>query len=203
MSRIALLTALVAWAATAHAAPETYVIDNSRTMANFSFSYLGMSRQTHRFDRTQGRVVLDHANKTGSAEVVIDASSINTGIALFNSRMQSADFFDTARHPVITFKSGSMTLAGAQPSLSGDLTIKGITRPVTLAVTRFKCGPQPLDNGDTCLANATVTIKRADFNMGKYSFLASNDVTLSLTIGAVRQPLIHLASRDLAPHPAQ
>ncbi|MGA9164066.1 MAG: YceI family protein [Thiobacillus sp.] len=195
MKRLALLTALVAFAASAQAAPETYVIDNSQTVANFSFSYLGMSNRTHKFDKTSGKVVFDRDAKTGSAEVTIDAASINTGIALFNSQMQSADFFDAANYPVITFKSSNMTLDGEQMSLAGNLTIKGVTKPVTLAVTRFKCASNPDFQGDVCLANATVTIKRSDFNMGKYAFLASNDVTLSLTIGAVRESAVQLASR--------
>lgn len=195
MKRLALLTALVAFTASVQAAPETYVIDNSQTVANFSFSYLGMSNKTHKFDKTSGKVVFDREAKTGSAEVTIDAASINTGIALFNSQMQSADFFDAANYPVITFKSSNMSLDGEQMSLAGDLTIKGVTKPVTLAVTRFKCNSGAALQSDVCLANATVTIKRSEFNMGKYAFLASNDVTLSLTIGAVREQAVQLASR--------
>jgi len=195
MKRLALLTALVAFTASVQAAPETYVIDNSQTVANFSFSYLGMSNKTHKFDKTSGKVVFDREAKTGSAEVTIDAASINTGIALFNSQMQSADFFDAANYPVITFKSSNMSLDGEQMSLAGDLTIKGVTKPVTLAVTRFKCSSGAALQSDVCLANATVTIKRSEFNMGKYAFLASNDVTLSLTIGAVRDQAVQLASR--------
>lgn len=195
MKRLALLTALVAFTASVQAAPETYVIDNSQTVANFSFSYLGMSNKTHKFDKTSGKVVFDREAKTGSAEVTIDAASINTGVALFNSQMQSADFFDAANYPVITFKSSNMSLDGEQMSLAGDLTIKGVTKPVTLAVTRFKCNSGAALQSDVCLANATVTIKRSEFNMGKYAFLASNDVTLSLTIGAVREQAVQLASR--------
>jgi len=156
-----------------------------------------MASQANKFDKTSGKVVFDRDAKTGSAEVTIDATSINTGVALFNAQIQSEDFFDTARYPVITFKSSKMVLNGDQMSLSGDLTIKGVTKPVTLAVTRFKCSPYTAIQGDTCLANATVTVKRSDFNMGKYALLAGNDVTLNLAIGAVKaQPPIQLASRD-------
>jgi polyisoprenoid-binding protein YceI len=67
---------------------------------------------------------------------------------------------------------------------------------VTLAVTRFKCSAYSGLQGDTCIANASVTIKRSDFNMGKYAFLAGNDVALNLVIGAVReQPTLQVASR--------
>lgn len=197
MKRLATLTALAVMAASAQAAPETYVIDNNQTVANFSFSYLGMANQTHKFDKTSGRVVFDPVTKTGSADVTIDAASINTGVTLFNNKMQSASFFDTAKHPVIAFKSSKMVMEGDQMSMRGELTIKGITRPVTLAVSNFQCLPHPELKVDVCGANATVTVKRSDFNMGKYALLASNSVTLSLTIGAVKeQQLIRLASRD-------
>lgn len=197
MERLATLAALVAFAATAGAAPETYLIDHSNTSSQFSFNYLGFASQTSRFEKTSGRIVLDPVAKTGSAEVAIEAASINTGYAVLNEQLQAADFFDAARYPSITFKSSRLTLDGNQMSLAGDLTIKGITRPVTLAVTQFACQPYPAIKADTCNANATVTVKRSDFNMGKYALLASNTVTLNLSIQAVKEPaVIQLANRD-------
>lgn len=199
MNRLALLTVLASFAVSAQAAPEIYVIDNSQTVANFSISMLGVSNKPHKFEKTSGKVVLDSVTKTGSAEVNIDARSVNTGIALLDSQMQSADFFDSANFPMITFKSSNLMLGGDQMSLTGDLTIKGVTKSVTLAVTRFKCTSYSAFQGDTCFANASVTIKRSEFNMGKYQFLASNDVALNLVIGAVKaQPPIQVASRDVA-----
>lgn len=197
MNRFALLTVLAVCTASAQAAPETYVIDNSQTVANFSISMLGVSNRPHKFEKTSGKVVLDPVTQTGSVEVDIDAASVNTGVAILDSEMQSADFFDTANFPVIRFKSSTMTLGGDQMSLTGDLTIKGVTKPVTLAVTRFKCTAYAGFRGDTCIANANVTIKRSEFNMGKYQFLAGNEVALNLVIGAVKaQPPVQLASRD-------
>lgn len=199
MKRLATLTALVAFAAAAQAAPETYVIDNSHTSSQFSYRALGLSNQTHRFEKISGRVVFDAAAKTGSADVMIDATSVNTGNTLLNNHIQAADFFDTANHPAITFKSTRMTLDGDEPSMSGNLTIKGVTRPVTLAITHFQCMQDSSFKMDACGANATVTIKRSDFNMGRYAFLVSNDITLNLAIKAIKaQPAMQLASRDPA-----
>jgi polyisoprenoid-binding protein YceI len=199
VNRLALLTVLAAISASVQAEPETYVIDNSQTVANFSISMLGVSNRPHKFEKTSGKVVLDPVTKTGSAEVNIDARSVNTGIAMLDSQMQSADFFDSANFPVITFKSNNLTLGGEQMSLTGDLTIKGVTKSVTLAVTRFKCTAYAGFQDDTCIANASVTIKRSEFNMGKYQFLAGNEVALNLVIGAVKaQSPIQVASRDLA-----
>jgi len=197
MKRLAPLTALVVFAAAAQAAPETYVIDNSQTSSQFSYRALGLSNQTHRFEKISGKMVFDRATKTGSADVTIDAASVNTGQTSLNEQIQAADFFDTANHPAITFKSTRMTLDGGQPSMSGNLTIKGVTMPVTLALTNFQCMQDPTFKLDACGASVTVTIKRSDFNMRKYAFLISNDITLNLAFKVVKaQPAMQLASRD-------
>jgi polyisoprenoid-binding protein YceI len=186
MKRLALFTAFAAFAAAAQAAPSTYNIDNSHTYPHFSYSHLGYSTQTHKFDKTSGKVVMDFDAKTGSVDVTIDATSVNTGFALFNEHIQGADFFDTARHPTITFKSSSMNFKGNKPvSLTGDLTIKGVTKPVTLEVTHFKCMPHPMLKAPACGANATTKVKRSDFNMGKNAPFVSDEVTLTLAIEAV------------------
>ena len=187
MKRLATLTALAAFATAAQAAPETFNIDNSHTYPHFSYSHFGFSKQTHKFDKTSGKVVLDRAAKTGSVDVSIDATSVNTGYALFNEHIQAADYFDTAKYPTITFKSDKMTFKGSQPvSLSGDLTIKGVTKPVTLAITHFHCMPHPMLKVEACGANATTQVKRSDFNMGKNVPYVSDEVTLTLAIEAIK-----------------
>ena len=199
MKRLALLTALLALAATAQAAPEIYIIDNSQSVTNFSFKYLGVPSRANKFEKTSGKVMFDHAHNTGSVDVTIDATSINTGYTIFNNLMQSGDFFDSANFPVITFKSNKMTLDGNNMYMSGDLTIKNMTRPVTLTISRFECVQHPVYKVEACEANVSVTVKRSDFNMGKFSMLASNEVTLDITIGAMKaDPLIQLAARDNA-----
>ena len=188
MKHLALLSALAAFAATAQAAPVTYVIDNSHTYPHFTYNHLGFSNQTHKFDKTRGKVVLDRAAKAGSAMVTIDATSVNTGYALFNEHIQAADYFDTTVYPTITFKSTRMSFKGDQPaSVAGDLTIKGVTRPVTLTVSHFKCQPHPMLKVEACGANATTQVKRSEFNMGKNVPYVSDEVTLTLAIEAVRE----------------
>ena len=188
MKRLALLAALAAFAAAAQAAPSTYNIDNSHTYPHFTYSHLGYSIQTHKFDKTSGKVVMDFEAKTGSVDVTIAATSVNTGFALFNEHIQGADYFDTAKYPTITFKSSSMKFNGNKPvSLTGDLTIKGVTKPVKLEVTHFRCMPHPMLKAPACGANATAQVKRSDFNMGKNAPFVSDDVTLTLAIEAVMQ----------------
>jgi len=188
MKRLALATALAAFAVTAQATPSTYNIDNSHTYPHFTYSHLGYSIQTHKFDKTRGKVVMDFDAKTGSADVTIDATSVNTGFALFNEHLQGPDYFDTAKYPTITFKSNSMKFKGNTPvSLTGDLTVKGVTQPVTLEITHFKCMPHPMLKAPACGANATTKVKRSDFNMGKGVPFVSDEITLTLAIEAVME----------------
>lgn len=187
MKRFVILSALAVMTATAQAAPETYVIDNAHTYPFFTYNHFGYSNQTHQFDKTSGQVVLDRMAKTGSADVTIDVTSVNTGMTLLNQHIQDEDFFDTAKYPTISFKSSKMTFKGDQPvSLTGSLTIKGVTKPVTLAITHFNCAPHPMNKRETCGANATTLIKRSEFNMGKYAPSVSDEVTLALAIEAVK-----------------
>lgn len=189
MNRLVTLIALAVVAGSAQAAPETYTIDNSHTYPHFTYSHLGFSKQTHKFDKTTGTVVLDRAAKSGSVDVTIDATSVNTGYALFNEHIQAADYFDTAKYPTITFKSSKMIFNGDEPaSLVGDLTIKGVTKPVTLTLTHFKCMPHPMLKVPACGANATATVKRSEFNMGKNVPYVGDEITLTLAIEAVKVP---------------
>lgn len=189
MKRLALFAALAAASVAAQAAPVTYTIDNSHTYPHFTYNHLGFSNQTHKFDKTSGTVVLDRKTKTGSIDVTINAASVNTGYALFNEHIQAADYFDTATYPTITFKSSQMKFKGDQPeSVAGDLTIKGVTRPVTLTITHFKCQPHPMLKVEACGANATTQVKRSEFNMGKNVPYVSDEVTLTLAIEAVNKP---------------
>lgn len=189
MKRLALFAAFAAASIAVHAAPVIYTIDNTHTYPHFSYNHLGFSNQTHKFDKTSGTVVLDRAAKTGSVDVTIDATSVNTGYALFNEHIRAADYFDTANYPTITFTSSKMKFKGDQPaSVTGNLTIKGVTRPVTLKIIHFKCQPHPMLKVDACGANATTQVKRSEFNMGKNVPYVSDELTLTLAIEAVNKP---------------
>ncbi|MGB9130932.1 MAG: YceI family protein [Thiobacillus sp.] len=189
MKHIALFAAFAAMSVAAQAAPVTYTIDNSHTYPHFTYNHLGFSNQTHKFDKTSGTVVLDRKAKTGSVDVTIDAASVNTGYAVFNEHLKAADFFDTTVYPTLSFKSSRMSFKGDQPvSVAGDLTIKGVTKPVTLKITHFKCQPHPMLKVDACGANATTQVKRSEFNMGKNVPYVSDEVTLTLAIEAVNKP---------------
>ncbi|MRR52135.1 MAG: YceI family protein [Rhodocyclaceae bacterium] len=175
-------------AAPALGAPETYVIDGNHTFPSFSYSHLGYSTQVSRFNKTTGKVVLDKAARTGAVDVVIDMKSVDTGSATFNEHIQGEDFLDTAKYPTATFKSISVTFEGDKPvAVDGNLTIKGVTRPVTLRVTSFLNMPHPMMKKDALGANATTVIKRSEFNAGKYAPHVGDDVTLTIAIEAFKE----------------
>lgn len=191
MNKLALaaaLSALVAFSTAATAAPETYGIDPAHTSPRFEYNHFGYSMQMHRFDKTSGKIVLDRAAQTGSVDVTIDATSVNTGLGLFNGHLQGEDFFNTAKYPTITFKSTKVKFESGKPvAVEGDLTIKGVTKPVTLTVTSFNAMPHPMNKKDAVGANAVTKIKRSEFNMGKFVPNVSDDVTLSIAVEAIKE----------------
>lgn len=172
----------------AAAAPETYVIDNTHTYPRFEYSHFGYSTQSHRFTKTSGKIVLDRAARSGSIEVTIDAKSVDTGYALFNEHIQAEDFFDTAKFPTITYRADRIRFEGDRPiEADGQLTIKGVTRPVKLTVTSFHCMPHPIVKKDACGANAVARVKRSEFDMGKHAPYVSDEVTIHVPVEAIKQ----------------
>jgi polyisoprenoid-binding protein YceI len=171
----------------AQAAPDTYNIDGSHTFPRFSYNHLGMSTQLSRFNKTTGTLVLDKAAKSGSVDVVIDITSVDTGFAAFNGHIQGEDFLDAAKFPTATFKSTKVVFEGDKPSaIEGNLTIKGVTKPVTLKVTNFVSAPHPMMKTEAIGADATVIIKRTDFNAGKFAPYVGDDVTITISLEALK-----------------
>lgn len=188
MTRI--LTTLIAtlFAASSYAAPETYSIEPSHSMPRFEYSHFGYSVQLSRFDKISGTITLDRAKKRGTVDVTIDANSVNTGSDLFNSHLKAADFFDTEMFPEITYKSTKVKFKGDQvASVEGNLTVKGVTKPVTLKVKSFLCMPHPMVKKEACGVTATAKIKRSDFDMGKHVPYVGDEVTLTLPVEAIKQ----------------
>ena len=181
----ALAAALVA---PAIAAPQTYVVDSTHTFPRFSYSHFGYSTQLSSFKQTSGKVVFDAQAKTGSVDISIDTRSVNTGFDDFNGHIQGEDFLDTAKFPTATFKSTRVVFEGDAPkSIEGQLTIKGVTKPVTLSVTSFQAMPHPMLKKPALGANATTTIKRSEFNAGKFAPYVGDEVRIDIAIEAIAQ----------------
>lgn len=180
--------AIVAAAATsALAAPETYTVEGTHTFPAFSYSHLGLSTQISKFTKTTGTVVFDAAAKTGSVDITIDVTSIETGVPVFNKHIQGEGFLDTAKFPTATFKSTKVVFEGDKPSaVEGNLTINGVTKPVTLKVTNFVTKEHPMNKKAALGADASVVIKRTDFNAGKYAPAVGDEVTISIGLEALK-----------------
>jgi polyisoprenoid-binding protein YceI len=189
MTRTLTLAALAGIVASpAFATPEIYTIDGNHTFPRFSYVHFGFSRQLSRFNKTTGTVTLDAAAKTASVDVTIDMTSVDTGVALFDEHIQAPELLDTAAHPTATFKSTRVHFKGDTPvAIDGLLTLKGITKPVTLAVTSFTALPHPMLKKPAIGANASTVIRRSDFNAAKHVPRVSDEVTLDIALEAIRQ----------------
>jgi polyisoprenoid-binding protein YceI len=185
MTTLALSAAVIA---PAFAAPVSYGVEANHTFPRFSYTHLGFTTQQSRFDKTTGTVVYDKEGRAGSVDITIDSRSVSTGSALFNQHIQAEDFLDTAKYPTVTFKSTKVNFDGDKPvSIEGDLTMKGVTKRVTLTVTRFLAAPHPIQKKDTIGADAYTIVKRTDFNMGKYAPAVSDEVRIDIAIEALKQ----------------
>lgn len=170
------------------AAPEKYVIDNSHTYPYFEITHLGWSTTRGLFHKTTGTATLDFAAKKGSVEVVIDANSLDTAFAKRDDHLRSEDFFDVAKYPTITYKADQIEFDGDLPAKAkGQLTLRGVTKPVTLTFSRFKCGEHPVAKKRYCGADATATIKRSDFGISAYQGAVGEEVKLSIAVEAARE----------------
>jgi len=168
-------------------AADSYTIDPAHTYPHFSISHLGFSTMQGRFDATSGKVNLDRAAKTGSVEIAIETASISTGFAKRDEHLKSPDFFNAAEFPKITYKSTAIHFKGDTPSsVEGNLTISGVTKPVTLTIDAFNCGINPMNKKDECGAAASAQIKRSDFGV-KYGLPnIGDDIKLVFEIEAIK-----------------
>jgi polyisoprenoid-binding protein YceI len=173
----------------AASAAETYSVDGNHTHATFSFQHLGFSTFQGKVPARSGSIVLDRAQRTGSAEVVFDLQGVATGVAKFDEHLRGKDFFEVDRNPTATFKSSRITFQGDMPaSVEGNLTLKGITKPVTLQVTSFKCAQHPMMKVPACGANATARIKRSDFGLGYALPAVPDEIGLMIEVEAMTKP---------------
>lgn len=169
-------------------AADRYVIDSRHTFPGFEISHLGFSVQRGRFDRTSGTLMLNPGAGKGSVDIVVDASSINTGLKDLEDHLRAEDFFDVARYPKLIFKSDQLHFKNNElVALSGNLTMHGVTKPVELKVDHFHCGINPIAMKSVCGANAVGTLKRSDFGIDKYAPVLADEVKLVIQVEAIKQ----------------
>ena len=180
----ALLLALAAPAL----AEETYRVDPLHTASTFSVSHLGLSMQRGSFGKTTGMVTLDRAAKTGMIDVSIDASSVTSGSSSREMLLKGEDYFNVAQFPTITFKSTRLKFEGdSLVAAEGDLTIRGVTRPVVLTVSDFKCAIHPSTKKPACGAEVTTVVRRSEFGMTKNQPSTGDEVRIAIAVEGIQQ----------------
>lgn len=171
------------------AVPVKYDVDPNHTYPSFEADHFGgLSVWRGKFDKSSGTIVLDKEKGAGTVEVTIDAASIDFGHAKLNEHAKSAEMFDVQKFPTATYK-GTLTKFkdGAPTEVEGELTLHGVTKPVKLTITQFKCMVNPMNKKETCGADASATFNRSDFgvNFGdKYGF--KQEVKLQIQVEGVR-----------------
>lgn len=161
----------------------TYQLDPTHTDVLAQWTHFGFSQPSAQFGISEGTLTWDADDVSkSSVQVTIPVTAIDTFVTKLDEHLKSGDFFDAATFPNATFKSTSVAAAGTNKlTVTGDLTIKDITKPVTLEVTLNGAGEHPMLKKQAIGFSATGTIKRTDFGVGAYAPNVSDEVQLRIT----------------------
>jgi polyisoprenoid-binding protein YceI len=178
---------LVALAATAlPAAADSYIVDPEHTHPSLEFSHMGLSTWRGQFNQTAGKITLDRAARSGTVEIRVDVSSIDFGHPGMRDFALTEDWLDPAKFPAMTYKGALVFEGGAPAAVDGRLTLRGITRPVRLRITHFKCAEHPMLKREVCGADAEGDMNRADFGMKLYSEGEAGKIHLRIQVEAIK-----------------
>eukprot|EP01042_Synura_sphagnicola_P035024 gene35024-44884_t len=168
-------------------AADVYKLEPTHTSVTFQYTHFGFSHPTGKFMNAVGSVSLDEKTPANSSvEVSFAIDGLNTGVAALDTHLKSPDFFDAAKFPTATFKSTKVEVTGADTAkVTGDLTIHGVTKPVTLNVKLNQKAIHPMMKKVDAGFTATGTIKRSDFGMGAYVPAVSDQIDLYIEAEAI------------------
>ena len=189
MTKTLLACLIAAGAVTAHAESVTYAIDPSHTFVTFEANHMGTSTLRGRFDKKEGSVTLDKAGKSGKAEITIDATSVDTGVAALDTHLKSKDFFNAAEFGTAKFTADKFAFNGDKVSeVAGTLTLLGKTQPVTLKASNFNCYLNPMLKREVCGGDFETTITRTQYGMSYgLNYGLPDNIRLLIQIEAVKQ----------------
>ncbi len=172
------------------AAPVAYDVDPEHTYPSFEADHFdGLSVWRGKVEKSSGKIVLDREAGTGTVDVTMDMATINFGLEKMNNHAKSPDagMLDVGKFPTARF-TGKLTAFkdGAPTQVQGELTLHGVTKPVTLTIKSFKCMPHPMKKKEVCGADAETTINRDDFGVGwGKAFGFRMDVKLAIQVEAL------------------
>ncbi|QJR82797.1 polyisoprenoid-binding protein [Alteromonas pelagimontana] len=170
----------------ANAAPETYKIDPGHTSVIASWSHFGFSHPTAAFNGAEGTITFDaDSPEDAKISVSMDVETVDSFVEKLNEEFLGKDYFDVESHPKATFKSTKVVAKGGDKyDVHGDLTIKGITKPVVMHATLNKQGKHPMNQKPTVGFDAEAEIMRSEFGLGKYVPNVGDKVKLRITTEA-------------------
>jgi polyisoprenoid-binding protein YceI len=183
------LLVLILGVTSATAASTTYSVDPDHTHPSFEVDHFGgLSTWRGTFKRTSGTVEIDAAARSGTVDVIIDTATVDFAHDKLNEHVSSPEMLDVAKYPTAEYKGKFVAFAnGAPKTISGDLTLHGVTKPVTLTIDSFKCMENPMIKKEVCGADASGTFNRADFGVNygeQYGF--KQDVLLRIQVEGVK-----------------
>jgi polyisoprenoid-binding protein YceI len=169
------------------AAADNYTVDPNHTYPSLEFSHMGLSIWRGKFNRTSGKVTLDRVARTGRVEIQVDTASIDFGLDSMYEHASGADWLDVGKYPTMTF-TGAVRFEGDVPaSADGQLTLRGVTRPLKLKINSFNCIDHPFYKKEVCGADAEGELNRADFGMTKYAEGEAGKVRLRIQVEAIKE----------------
>ncbi|MDX7879471.1 YceI family protein [Acinetobacter nosocomialis] len=168
------------------AAPVDYKIDPTHTATVFSWNHFGFSTPSANFSDIQGVIKVDNAKPANSSvNVTIPLSSVNTNVPALDKEFQQEAWFNAAKYPNITFKSTKVETKDKKHfKITGDLTVKGVTKPVVLDAVLNKQGEHPMAKVPAIGFNATTSFNRSDFGLGNYVPNVGDKITVNITTEA-------------------
>lgn len=185
--KIVKLIAAALLISTAPAFAQTYNIESNHTYPSFEADHMGISLWRGKFNKTSGKIVLDRAAKTGTVDITIDASSLDFGHEKMNEHAKGKDMFNVAQFPTATYKGTSIKFNGDTPvAVIGELTMLGVTKPVTLTINKFKCIEHPFFKKEACGADASAEFKRTDFGLNYGTPRFAPEVKLAIQVEAIK-----------------
>ena len=168
MTKFSLLAVMAAigLTAAAHAEPATYAIDPTHTFASWEIAHFATSTNRGRFNKTSGSVTLDKAAKTGSLDVTIDTTSLDTGTAAFTKHISSDEMLNVAAFPTAHFVANKFVFNGDKVSeVDGNLTLMGKTNPIVLKAQNFNCYMNPMLKREVCGGDFDATLVRSQYGV--------------------------------------
>ncbi len=174
--------------AAAKVAAGTYTVDTDHTQIAWGVDHLGFNVYYGIFGGTTGSLTIDPAKPAAaSVMLTIPIDKVATTSEKLNGHLKSADFFDTAKFPTATFKSTSIVVDGLKAKISGDLTIKGVTKPIVLDARFTGAGPNPMSKIETVGFEATAKVKRSDYGITYALPVLGDEVSLHITAAFERR----------------